>query len=85
MDELKDLAEEKSQQNLLELSDTKRDELFGSLKEFASKRRAKQIKEILEELDNFKLNAEDTVMIVTIKELFNKRKYIEIIKQIDEL
>ena len=68
------------QQNLLELTDIKRDKLFDSLKIFAIKRRVKGCNEILEEFEKFKLKNEDDKLILEIKKLLNKREYKKLVE-----
>ena len=84
LDELKDCNIDKLQdiqtQNLLELESTKRDELFASIKEYANNRKAKQIKEIVDELKEYNLSSEDRERVDSIKELLRKRKYINIME-----
>ena len=66
----------------LSLDDNKRKELFSSLKAFASKRRMKQSKEIVEELNKYNLHNKDKALIVKIDELLNNRKYKNIVELI---
>ncbi len=78
----KDLTQESQKKNLLELSDTKRDELFNSLKEFANKRRAKGCRDTIEELDKYNLDSEDKKLLEQSKEFFKKREYHQILELI---
>ncbi len=80
LDELKDLRQETKIENLLVLSDTQRNELFTSLKELASKRRAKGCRDIIEELDKYNLESEDKKLLEQIKELVNNRKYKQLME-----
>jgi len=64
------------------LDSTKRDAFFNSLKEFASKRRARQCNEILDELNSYELNSDDKRLVEQIEELLNKRKYQNIVEMI---
>jgi len=58
----------------------KRDELFLSLKEFASKRRANKCYEVLEQLNRYQHNKQDSSLILKIQDLLKNREYKEIIK-----
>jgi len=81
LDELKDLninkLQNKQTQNLLKLDTTKRDELFNSIKEFANQRKAKQIKELINELEKYKLDKEDKNTLEKITNLLKQRDYKE--------
>ena len=78
--ELKNLSQNEPEQNLLEIDNIKRNELFTLLKEFATKRRAKQCNEIINKLNQYELLSEDKNLIVQIEELLNKRDYKNIME-----
>jgi CheY-like chemotaxis protein len=61
------------------ITSTRRDELFLSLKEYASKRRAKGCKEVIEVIEKYSLNNNDMNLLRQIKELLQARKYKEIV------
>jgi len=65
-----------------EISSERRDELFLSLKEFVTKRRANKCNEILDELNIYKHNKDDGSLIVKIQELLKNRKYKNIVEMI---
>jgi hypothetical protein len=65
------------------LDDEKKDELFSSLKLFASKRRARRCLEIMEEFDQYQLDMTDREFLQKIKKLLKSRNYKKIVEQID--
>lgn len=73
--DLSDLNKDKHKPLLAQIDSTSRDQLFNSLKESASKRKANQCKEIISELNKYKLSYEDNELLLQIQELLNKRKY----------
>ena len=80
LDELKSLEQNEPQQILLDLDDTKRDELFNSLKEYAKKRRARQCNDIISELNTYTLSNVDGKRIGQIEELLSRRDYKKILE-----
>ena len=80
VEELKVLQIDDISNATLELEETQRDELFTSLKELISSKRARQAKEIIEELHSYKLLNEDKELLGKIEELLNQRKYKEIME-----
>ena len=78
INELKDLKEDKIESNILELDIKKRDEYFRSLKEYATKRRAKQCRDILEELDMYQISDADKIITDNIKLYLETRDYKKI-------
>jgi HPt (histidine-containing phosphotransfer) domain-containing protein len=81
IDELENLIQNTTKKNLLEISSTKRDELFSSLKEFAQKRRAREIKKVIEELESYGLKQEDRELLDRIVEYLSKRDYTSIVEK----
>ncbi len=80
LEELKDIKmpNNKINYSLKKLDPIKRDNLFNSIKEFASKQKAKQIKELIIELEQYKLSNEDNALLNKINDLLRKRKYKDI-------
>jgi len=62
------------------LDSTKRYELFNSLKEFASKRRARQCKKILDNINSYELSNDDKSLVKQIEELLSERKYKDVME-----
>jgi signal transduction histidine kinase len=82
-EEVKVLYQQKQQQSVMILDDEKKDELFSSLKLFASKRRARRCLEIMEEFDQYQLDMTDREFLQKIKKLLKSRNYKKIVEQID--
>ena len=83
IEELKTLqSDTNDKKSLSDIEDTKRDELFNSLKEFITKKRARNAKQIIEELHSYKLLNEDKELLAKIEELLNQRKYKEIMEML---
>jgi len=64
------------------LTDKKRADLFNNLKNYAIKRRSKQLKEIVEELHKYKLSQKDKNILDKISLLVNAREYKNIVELI---
>ncbi|MDQ7056604.1 MAG: cache domain-containing protein [Persephonella sp.] len=77
--------EENSESPLETLTEERRKELLNSLRQFASKRRIKQIKQILDETRKYLLTQEDRELLLEIERLLEKRDYKGIVKKIDKL
>jgi PAS domain S-box-containing protein len=82
LDELKDLHISNNQEDLKSIDDELKTKLFKDIKEFASKRRAKNIKKIIEELNNYALKQEDKELLDKIVSYLNKRDYKNIMEMI---
>ena len=81
-EELQVLQKEDTTQSTLFLDKAKREELFSNLKEFVSKKRARNAKQIIEELHNYNLLDNDKELLDRIEELLNQRKYKEIMEML---
>ena len=64
----------------VEISSSKRDELFSQLKEAIETKRAKNTKPIIEELEKYKLNENDAKLFEEIKTLTSKFEFKEALK-----
>ena len=83
IEELKTLqSDTNDKQNLSDIEDTKRDELFNGLKEFITKKRARNAKQIIEELHSYNFSDNDKELLGKIEELLNQRKYKEIVEML---
>jgi PAS domain S-box-containing protein len=82
LEEIKNVtAEDKEDDNFkTELSQKMRDEFFTKIKEFALKNRARQCKNIVEELKKYKLSQSDKQLLEEILKLLNTRKYKQIVE-----
>jgi len=78
LQELKDIKQPQKEQNLTDIDDKKKNELFSELKNLATKRRARQCKVILEELQSFNLNGEDKELLDKVVLALDKRDYKDI-------
>ena len=58
----------------------KRERLFNTLKEYASKKRPRQCSQILEQLNKYKLLNKDEELIINIKSLLDERKYRQVVE-----
>ncbi len=85
IDELKIVEIKKDNDNKLkvEIETIKRDELFLGLKQFALKRRSKNCKRIVEEINQYQLNNKDKELFDEIVNLLSKYKFKEIVLAID--
>jgi len=83
LEELKDLSQESEEDNNIFLDEVKREELFTSLRVFASKRRARRCLEVMDEFDNYQLDHSDREFLMKIKKLLKSRNYKKIVEQID--
>ncbi len=79
LDELKELKKELKVENSLKLDDDKRDKFFNTLKEYAQKRRTKQCREILEELEKYNLSDKNKEILNKINGYLNNRDYKSIV------
>jgi len=61
----------------------KRDQLFLSLKEFASKRRARQCRAILDEINSYQFTSEDSKLMDKIEKLINKHEYKKVAEMLN--
>ncbi|MCK5295138.1 MAG: response regulator, partial [Arcobacteraceae bacterium] len=80
--ELKSLLVDKKNNNLLELSDEKRVELFDKLKKALNSNRPKQYKPIIEEIEQYQLDDKEEEFFNKIKSLVEKYKIADAIKLI---
>ena len=83
LDELKDIENSIKESNLLELDSKKRDKLFSDIKKYAQKRRARQIREIIEQLYNHKLSSEDIDILEKLEVFLDERDYGMIVDVVD--
>jgi len=81
VNELKDLNNiDTAKEELLELDADKKEQMFKSLREFALKRRAKKINEIVKELEKYILSPSDMKLLDSIKIDINTRNYTNIVE-----
>ena len=79
LDELKVLHETKNSNKILPMiEDIKKDGLFNKLNDFISKKRVRNAKKTIEELNSYNLSNKDKELLDKIEGLLNKRKYKEI-------
>ena len=79
------IVNKKESLKLLALSSKKREELFSQLKEFATKKRANKCKELIQEIEKYKLNDEDKNIFYNVKSLVNHYKYKDALLVLEEL
>ena len=83
--ELKSIKLEIKKQNILELDSKQRETLFLKLKEFSSKRRGRQCREVLNELGSYKLSQEDIVFLEKVEEYLQERRYKEVVTMFSQM
>ena len=79
LNELQYLEETNEPKPLIELDKKKRTELFNELKKYAQKRRARECKRIVEELQLYTLDQDDQLLVGTIEDYLTQRDYKSII------
>jgi two-component system sensor histidine kinase EvgS len=80
--ELKDITKPKTDINLKFIDDKTKTKLFNDIKDFAKKRRAREIRKIIKELKECKLNDEDREVLDEVEKLVGIRDYESIINKI---
>jgi signal transduction histidine kinase/CheY-like chemotaxis protein/HPt (histidine-containing phosphotransfer) domain-containing protein len=83
LQELKELKQQRHQTSSLVLDKTKRDRLFTDLKKYASKRRVRECKKVLEELIKYSLSKKDKEILDKIEFLLEKREYKQIVNLLE--
>ena len=83
---LQTIEEDQSTNVLIKKSIDEKDKinLYKQLIQKAQSRRSKLCKEVLEEINTYKLNANDINMLNTLENYLSKREYGEIIKLLEE-
>ncbi len=84
-DELESVKENMDTKTLLKLNTTKKKELFSSLKKYTNKRRSRECKKILEELDKYSLCTKDREILDKINIYLKNRDYRNIKKVLELL
>jgi CheY-like chemotaxis protein/nitrogen-specific signal transduction histidine kinase len=84
-DELKPFIQETQRDDMIlePIKNSQREELFAQIKEYADRKRTKNIRDSFEALEHYALAQEDQNLLNNLKSLLNKRDYQNIIRALE--
>ena len=82
LEDIKSIKEVDEKVDLLELDESKKEELFNLLKEFTKKRRSRDIKETIKEFYKYRIAREDEKVIQDIEMFLDDRNYKGILESL---